>query len=562
MGPPADVPRAGGLAGDNGRSHKDPLRDRDESRIRRCEGSKTRRTSGGRPGRIPPVTARADTAVLALDQGTTGYALRSLFGARRRRARRAATPEFTQHYPRPGLGRARRPTRSGEVTSGDRARRLLARARATRADSRRSASPISARPPWSGIARPAGRCTARSSGRTAAPPSSASAASARATDRRIRARTGLVLDPYFSGTKLAWMLDARRRRCGARRGAGELAFGTVDTWLIWQLDRRPRPRDRPHQRLAHAALRHPAPSLGRRRCSIVSTCPRRCCPRSGPRAATSANRTASAVAGRDPVAGIAGDQQAALFGQGCVEPGHGEEHVRHRLLPAPPHRDRARRVARGPAHDDRLRRARRSRPTRSRARLHRRRGDPVAARRARAHPDRRGDASARASRPRQRAASTWCRRSSGSARPTGTPTRAARSSGSRAARPGPTSCARRSSRSPSRRATCVDAMTSRRRASARRAARRRRRGGQRLPDAVPGRPARRAASSARASIETTALGAAFLAGLGVGFWKDAETLRRTRVRDRLFTPAMGAEEREKLYAGWRAAVARVRTSDH
>ncbi|MBC8016930.1 MAG: glycerol kinase, partial [Verrucomicrobia bacterium] len=50
----------------------------------------------------------------------------------------------------------------------------------------------------------------------------------------FRARTGLVLDPYFSGTKLAWLLD---HVPGARRRAdrGELAFGTVDTWLLWQL---------------------------------------------------------------------------------------------------------------------------------------------------------------------------------------------------------------------------------------------------------------------------------------------------------------------------------------
>ena len=50
----------------------------------------------------------------------------------------------------------------------------------------------------------------------------------------IRARTGLVLDPYFSGTKLAWILD-NVDGARARAEAGELAFGTVDSWLIWQL---------------------------------------------------------------------------------------------------------------------------------------------------------------------------------------------------------------------------------------------------------------------------------------------------------------------------------------
>ena len=61
-----------------------------------------------------------------------------------------------------------------------------------------------------------------------------------------------------------------------------------------------------------------------------------------------------------------------------------------------------------------------------------------------------------------------------------------------------------------------------------------------------------------ALVETTAAGAAFLAGLGVGLWKDAESLARRRRRDRLFTPAMQPERREALYAGWKAAVERVR----
>ncbi|MGE5125602.1 MAG: FGGY-family carbohydrate kinase, partial [Betaproteobacteria bacterium] len=60
-----------------------------------------------------------------------------------------------------------------------------------------------------------------------------------------------------------------------------------------------------------------------------------------------------------------------------------------------------------------------------------------------------------------------------------------------------------------------------------------------------------------ALVDTTAAGAAFLAGLGVGFWRDAQELAHTRRRDRLFTPAMAPERREALYAGWQAAVARV-----
>jgi glycerol kinase len=60
-------------------------------------------------------------------------------------------------------------------------------------------------------------------------------------------------------------------------------------------------------------------------------------------------------------------------------------------------------------------------------------------------------------------------------------------------------------------------------------------------------------------IETTALGAGFLAGLGVGLWKDARQIERLRKRDRVFVPGMKPERRETLYQGWRRAVAAVRS---
>ena len=61
-------------------------------------------------------------------------------------------------------------------------------------------------------------------------------------------------------------------------------------------------------------------------------------------------------------------------------------------------------------------------------------------------------------------------------------------------------------------------------------------------------------------VETTAMGAAFLAGLGVGFWKSQAELTQARSIARRFTPRMKPETRETLYRGWQAAVARVRTS--
>ena len=62
-----------------------------------------------------------------------------------------------------------------------------------------------------------------------------------------------------------------------------------------------------------------------------------------------------------------------------------------------------------------------------------------------------------------------------------------------------------------------------------------------------------------AMIETTAMGAAFLAGMAVGVWKDARELEKARRVGKVFSPARSLAEREKLYQGWKAAVARVRT---
>jgi glycerol kinase len=62
-----------------------------------------------------------------------------------------------------------------------------------------------------------------------------------------------------------------------------------------------------------------------------------------------------------------------------------------------------------------------------------------------------------------------------------------------------------------------------------------------------------------AMVETTALGAAFLAGMGVGFWKGAEELGQARRGEKIFEPSMSDKEREELYSGWKEAVSRVRS---
>ncbi len=177
------------------------------------------------------------------------------------RAVAIARRELEQHYPASGwvehdaeeIWRDTLATRA----RGPRAQRR----RACRA-SPRSASPISARPRSSGSAPPAGRFTAPSSGRTGAPRETAPGSKPPAPRSWCAAATGLLLDPYFSGTKVAWLLDHVRRRARARR-ARRARLRHHRQLPAVAADRRARARDRRHQRLAHAAVRHPPPVLGR-----------------------------------------------------------------------------------------------------------------------------------------------------------------------------------------------------------------------------------------------------------------------------------------------------------
>ena len=135
---------------------------------------------------------------------------------------------------------------------------------------------------------------------------------------RFRERTGLVLDPYFSGTKLAWMLD---HFPGAREAAesGRLAFGTVDSWLIWNLT------GGLHLTDVTNASRTLLYDLDAGDWSEELLAALRI-----PRAVLPEIRSSSEVYGETlpplfgspiPIAGVAGDQQAALFGQACLAPG-------------------------------------------------------------------------------------------------------------------------------------------------------------------------------------------------------------------------------------------------
>ena len=99
----------------------------------------------------------------------------------------------------------------------------------------------------------------------------------------IQQRTGLLIDSYFSATKISWILD---NVAGARNlaEAGKLAFGTVDSWLVWKLTHGAAPRHGYQQRLPQHAVQHSYPRLGSRTARPASHSRIRCCRKFAPQA--------------------------------------------------------------------------------------------------------------------------------------------------------------------------------------------------------------------------------------------------------------------------------------
>ena len=138
-------------------------------------------------------------------------------------------------------------------------------------------------------------------------------------DRTIRRKTGLVTDAYFSGTKLAWLLD-HLPRARARARAGRLAFGTVDSWLIHKLS-----GGRAHVTDTSNASRTLLYDIrtGRWDREILERLkvPAEVLPEVRSSSEVYAETDPDLFGGPIPIAGNAGDQQAALFGQACFRPG-------------------------------------------------------------------------------------------------------------------------------------------------------------------------------------------------------------------------------------------------
>jgi glycerol kinase len=252
--------------------------------------------------------------VLAIDQGTTSS--RAIAFDTRARPVASAQEEFTQHFPRPGWVEhapqdlwetvARVATRTaGQTRSHGRIRAvgITNQRETTLLWDRRTGEPLAPAIVWQDR-RTANACQAlRRSG----------------VARSVRTRSGLELDPYFSATKLAWLLD---HLPGARRRAarGELAFGTVDTWLLWKLT-----GGRVHATDVSNASRTSLVNLrtGDWDDTLLALfrIPREVLPAIRPSSGLFGEISAVPALRGLPITGIAGDQQAALFGQACFTPG-------------------------------------------------------------------------------------------------------------------------------------------------------------------------------------------------------------------------------------------------
>jgi glycerol kinase len=243
--------------------------------------------------------------ILAIDQGTTGTTC--LVFDREGRLTGRAYSEFEQFFPRPGWVEhdaneiwevTRRVAAEALAAAGVEGRELDAIGITNQRETVVAWDPASGEPVHRALVwqdrRTAGRCDElRAAGH----------------EPLVRERTGLVIDPYFSGTKIEWLL-------ANAEGAERAVFGTIDSWLLFKLTGR-------HQTDYSNASRTMLFDIRRltwdeELCGLLGVVPARL-----PEPVPSSCRfgTTREFGGEVPVCGVAGDQQAALFGQACHAPG-------------------------------------------------------------------------------------------------------------------------------------------------------------------------------------------------------------------------------------------------
>ena len=251
--------------------------------------------------------------ILAIDQGTTSS--RAILFDGDMRIKSVGQEEFPQHFPRSGWVEhdpedlwqsSLRSIKAAVARAGIGAQEIAGigitnQRETTVVWDRKTGAPIYNAIVWQDR-RTAGRCSElREAGHEAL----------------IRTRTGLLLDPYFSGTKLAWILD-HVEGARARAEAGELAFGTVDSWLIWKLT-----GGRVHASDATNASRTMLYNIvdgawDAEICALLDV-PMAMLPEV--RDCAGDFGTTDLLGAPLPILGVAGDQQAAAIGQACFKPG-------------------------------------------------------------------------------------------------------------------------------------------------------------------------------------------------------------------------------------------------
>ena len=263
--------------------------------------------------------------LLALDQGTTSS--RAIAFDAQRRVAAVAQREFAQHFPQPGW--VEHDAAEIWATQWAVARECMQKLAAAQAGRAQKAIEIAA----IGITnqRETTVLWDRATGQPVAP---AIVWQDRRTTARceqlrrqgkaalIQRKTGLVLDAYFSATKLEWLLD-QVPGARARAEAGELAFGTIDSWLIWNLTGGA--EGGVHATDASNAARTMLMDIHRLAWDDellrLFNIPRAVLPRIVPSSGVLGETAPDVLGAPIPIAGVAGDQQAATFGQACFAPG-------------------------------------------------------------------------------------------------------------------------------------------------------------------------------------------------------------------------------------------------
>lgn len=255
-------------------------------------------------------TSDAANCVIAIDAGTTGVRSRAVFADDSPTV--ASYREFTQHYPEPGwVEHDADEIWTAVVATLTEVVNEVGRDRIAAIGITNQRETVVA---WNRLTgRPYGTAIVWQDRRTAQRCDELEAAGHL---DMVRERTGLVLDPYFSGTKFAWLLEHRDIAVDA-----DLALGTIDAWLIWNLTggqvHATDVSNASRTMLCDIRTRTWDPEL----CELLGV-PLAALPdivaSSGRIGITS---DACGVPAGIPVSGVAGDQQAALFGQACVEPG-------------------------------------------------------------------------------------------------------------------------------------------------------------------------------------------------------------------------------------------------